>query len=274
LTNITAAVDPCQEEIDLEVDASMRQIIGPDWKAVIAAEKAAEAEEAKVIAHQAELGASLEERMEAMIASYAPAPPALTAEVVVSPTPEPKTAPPLVAEPIAHTQAPAAGKAPVAKEPELITPTPERLEDVTAPIKKSSQPKGQVISIELMQSDAFRALSRASVDILMFVLSRRQYPAKDRDYHHPLNESEIRIQYETIKTFFGTGKKNPPDKDTVNQAIKSLLGVGFIALVHQGGRGKGDCSIYCLIEDWRKWREGDGPVSSKGIKSQGFAKRS
>ena len=124
----------------------------------------------------------------------------------------------------------------------------------------------------MLQSDAFRCLTRSAVDVLLFTLSRRQYPSNGRDYWHPLNENGIRIGYETIREFFGTGKRKSPNKATINKAIKELMAAGFIDLVHQGGKGKGDTSTYRLADEWMEWREGDDPVFTREPKRQGFTR--
>lgn len=146
--------------------------------------------------------------------------------------------------------------------------TPENRPDLKWPNK----PLGPWVPIEMVQSDAFRSLSKIETDILLFILSRRHYPGKKKrlkgqyDYWKPLNLKNLTIPHIAVKDFFTKqqqSKRKAPSGSTITRALLKLMAVGFISLVQLGGNGKGDMSIYRYEYNWRTWREGDSPCFSR-----------
>lgn len=137
------------------------------------------------------------------------------------------------------------------------------------------RPKGFYLIDELIQSDAFRSLSKIETDLLLFIYSRRKYPSSKRkmskklgkiDYWKPLNGNNMTIPYVAIRGFFdrpnGMNRKAPTDS-TITRAINKLMCVGFISPVEIGGHGQGNMSVYRIAHNWRVWRDGDGPCFEK-----------
>ena len=144
------------------------------------------------------------------------------------------------------------------------------------------RPRGFYVVGELVQTDAFRSLSKFETDLLLFIMTRRVYPSNRRnsqkkgkmDYWSPLNGYEITIPLPAVNEFFSKNgmKRKRPSGSTITRALTSLMFVGFISLVKMGGSGKGDMSVYRLEHNWRVWREGDGPCFVKGgmSRAKGF----
>lgn len=151
------------------------------------------------------------------------------------------------------------------------------------------QPKGTWIATELINSDAWRSLSKFASDLLLWIYTRRQYPPKsrtDRDgrslfnYWEPTNAGRTLIPYKTIEKFFDQHPRmyrKPPSKKTIKAALDQLMARGFISLEKLGGDGAGDMNYYRLTNNWRVWRDGDPDVftrSGKMRKGRGWANRS
>jgi len=144
------------------------------------------------------------------------------------------------------------------------------------------RPRGFYVVRELVQSDAFRTLSKFETDLLLFIMTRRAYPSKKKkiqkrekmDYWNPLNGYEITIPLLAINDFFSKNgmKKKMPSGSTVTRAFKKLMHVGFVSLVRMGGGGQGNMSTYRLEHNWRVWCEGDGACFVKGgmSRAKGF----
>jgi len=126
------------------------------------------------------------------------------------------------------------------------------------------QPRRFAISYELIQSDAFRSLTKHETDIFLYALSERQYPGRMKrkkgreiDYWNPLNGRRFLLPYNSIQKFFGKRRVKAPSENTIARAMKKLMHVGFVSLVKAGGNGKGDMNIYRLEHNWRIWKKDD-----------------
>ena len=131
----------------------------------------------------------------------------------------------------------------------------------------SGREKGFWVFDELLQSDAFRTLTKTESDILLFILSRRRYPKRKKgnsiDFWSPSNGHDMKIPYVAAKEFFSRMDQPPLVESTFYRAIESLMHRGFPDPVTLGGNGKGDQSVYRLAHDWRVWRKGNPPVYTK-----------
>ncbi len=144
-------------------------------------------------------------------------------------------------------------------------------------LKWDKSPPRFAVTPELLRSPAYRALTKLQSDIWLFALTERRFPGrkgKNRrqiDYWHPINNREFILSYKSIKKFFNHSGLKPPSEPTITSAINKFLEVGFLSIVHMGGNGLGDCSIYRLEHNWRKWKQGGPPCFVKsGLARRGF----
>ncbi|SHH63146.1 hypothetical protein SAMN02745124_01202 [Desulfofustis glycolicus DSM 9705] len=143
-----------------------------------------------------------------------------------------------------------------------------------SPKNKGSE-RGTYITTELIHSDAFRSLSSSQKDIWLFVLTRRVF-GKDakgkRDYTKLLNKSDLKAPAAAIQEFFDGPIRNMEmpsyNADTIRKAFKKFLEVGFLSVLHLGGNGPGDQSVYQFEDKWKHWKAGDPACFSK----QGMAR--
>ena len=145
---------------------------------------------------------------------------------------------------------------------------PNRVTKRTRPdLDWSLRIKGFWVYDELLQSDAYRALSKTESDLLLFILTLRKYPKRKKgtliDFWSPLNGHDMKIPQVAIMEFFSKMVEAPPVPSTITRAIKNLMHRGFLEPLTIGGRGKGDMSIYRLTHEWRVWKKGDLNVYTK-----------
>lgn len=145
-------------------------------------------------------------------------------------------------------------------------------------------PKAMYLPFELLQSDAYRSLSKQETDILLFIYTRRKYPTKSyqkkksrkrMDYWSPFNGHDMTVPMVAVREFFhkpGRMKTVCPSESTFSRAISKLMKVGFISIVELGGSGKGHMTRYRLEHNWRIWEKGEKPCFIKqGLsRSKGF----
>ena len=149
------------------------------------------------------------------------------------------------------------------------------------------KPRGIYLPVELIQSDAFRELTKTEAEILLFIYTRRIFPRRTRkpkkksydkiNQWHPLNGHELIVPHAAIMEFFnkpGVMRRGSPNQSTITRAIEKLMHVGFISMEHLGGGGKGDFSVYRIAHNWRVWRTGDEACFTKAGMSRvrGFCK--
>ena len=143
-------------------------------------------------------------------------------------------------------------------------------------------PKGTYIISELIQSDAYRELSKTQSDIWLFLLTGRSYPRrkKGQEFNHwnPNNRDHMKCPYVKINDFFdgtvrGMAGKSPSN-ETIRKAFIKFMHVGFLSVKKAGGNGPGDQNIYQLENNWRLWKKGDPPCFEKAglSRERGFCK--
>lgn len=144
-------------------------------------------------------------------------------------------------------------------------------------LKWDKSPQRFAVAHELLRSPAYRSLSKLQSDIWLFALTERRYPGKKGkqrrkiDYWHPLNNREFILSHKSIVKFFKHAGGKPPSTPTITTAITKFMAVGFLSIVHLGGNGPGDNSIYRLEHNWRKWKPGDPPCFVRaGLSNRGF----
>jgi len=129
--------------------------------------------------------------------------------------------------------------------------------------------KGTYVVQELIQSDAFRTLTKTETDLVLFVWQRREYRKRRKksdpviNTWEPLNGNSMTLPHVAIVDFFSQGNEPPPVGSTITRAIKKLMARGFLEAISVGGNGKGDMTVYRLAYEWRVWRKGDPPVYTK-----------
>ena len=141
------------------------------------------------------------------------------------------------------------------------------------------RPPGTWIIAKLIHSDAFRSLTKAETDILLFLKTKRDYPnAKKRNYWNPRNRDNLKCPGVAIQDFFNGEVRGliskPPSYETIRKAFQKFMRVGFISIKKYGGNGPGDQHIYQLENKWRLWKNGDPPCFTKAglSREKGFCK--
>ncbi|BDD88462.1 hypothetical protein [Desulfofustis limnaeus] len=136
--------------------------------------------------------------------------------------------------------------------------------------RNSGSEPGTWLTKELLHSDAFRSLSSAHKDIWLFILTLRKYGKDTRgryDYTRVQNKNSLKVPTIAIQDFFNgpAWKMSMPshNADTIRRAFKKFMAVGFLSIVHQGGNGPGDQSIYQLEDSWKRWKVGDPACFTK-----------
>ncbi|WP_136798035.1 hypothetical protein [Desulfosediminicola ganghwensis] len=132
----------------------------------------------------------------------------------------------------------------------------------------SKKQRGTWIATEMIRSDAFRVLTSTEKEILLYLLTLRQFPkGRKRDYWNPINKNKFKAPVIGIKEFFDGSfygmKSAPPHHDTIRKAFVKLMAVGFISLKYQGGNGPEDQNLYGYENEWRTWKKGDPPCFEK-----------
>jgi len=61
--------------------------------------------------------------------------------------------------------------------------------------------------------------------------------------------------------------------NTITRSIDMLLAHGFIEILKQGGKAKGDPTIYGYSTKWEEWEPGDKIFSRRPYHARGFTKR-
>lgn len=151
-------------------------------------------------------------------------------------------------------------------------------------IEWARNPDYTMVAIELLQSDAFKVLTRLEVAILLFILQKRRYPSRRErqrrnskikfDYWRPINAERITVTLNEMDEFYGEDKM--VSRSTLQRASKKLMKVGFLDVVEMGGNGQGDAHIFRLTNEWRMWRIEDKPCfNAAGLsRERGFAVKS
>ncbi|MBA3007774.1 MAG: hypothetical protein KJ900_13175 [Proteobacteria bacterium] len=115
--------------------------------------------------------------------------------------------------------------------------------------------RGIFLEAELLNSVAFRSLSRWGLRVYMGFLSRRVIvKKKDKgrgDAHVIANNGQIVYCYSTAEN------DGIPRREFRN-AIDELIALGFIDINHQGAGGRSrDMTTYSIVERWKKWNTPD-----------------
>lgn len=109
---------------------------------------------------------------------------------------------------------------------------------------------------ELLESEPFRKLTRAGLQVLVLFYCRRQMKwMKRTEYWKITNNGRIVLPYTDAIKRLSVAGKNPPSRKTITRAIDQLVKYGFIDIIHVGGGVKGDCSRYAISQRWREYGE-------------------
>ncbi len=115
--------------------------------------------------------------------------------------------------------------------------------------------RGIYLEAELLNSDAFRSLSKWALHAYLRFLTKRvmiKLKSKDRsDSHSIANNGEIVFCYSEAE------KMGIPRREFRN-AMDELIAKGFLDISHQGAGGRSkDMSTYFVGDRWKKWNKPD-----------------
>ena len=112
--------------------------------------------------------------------------------------------------------------------------------------------KGVYLEAELLRSDAFRRLSRWSLQVYLLFLTKRvmvKHKGKQgrTEKHIVTNNGKITFSYSEAEKR-GIGRRE------FRNSIDELIDRGFLDIIHQGAGGRAnDFTLYYLADRWRKW---------------------
>ena len=122
----------------------------------------------------------------------------------------------------------------------------------------------------MVYSKAFQDLNAPSLKILSYLLLQLRWVkiGGRKKRYEIANVKEIKLLYSTFrkKPFY----MNP---NTITRSIDSLLEHGFIKVQKQGGRVKGDESIYSYSNSWESWEKGKVYSTRRPFAKRGFTIR-
>jgi len=124
------------------------------------------------------------------------------------------------------------------------------------------------ITTRMVYSQAFQNLNAPELKILSYILLQQQWKKISRSKYVLENKDDFQLLYSVFKK--PPFKMNP---NTISKSISTLLSHGFIKVFKQGGKVKGDNSVYGFSESWQKWRPGDVIFKREPFYPRGFTKR-
>ena len=118
------------------------------------------------------------------------------------------------------------------------------------------------IETEMIISKAFWTLNGSCKNILMLFLLKRKLKFLKGKTPTCTNPDELSMTYKELE--------NPPFEyhpEQIRRCFKTLLGRGFIKIIHQGGAYQKDKTIYGISDNWRLWESGnDFSLKKKDVK--------
>ena len=124
--------------------------------------------------------------------------------------------------------------------------------------------------MKMVYSKAYQDLNAPSLKILSYLLLQLRWVKVGRKTkrYSVSNKDEIKLLYSTFtKDPF---KMHP---QTISRSIDSLLEHGFVKIKKQGGKVKGDNSVYEYSEKWEDWVKGLICFSRRPYHRKRFQKR-
>jgi len=123
------------------------------------------------------------------------------------------------------------------------------------------------ITTKMVYSKAYQNLNAPELKILSYVLLQKEWMKKGNKY--------ILANKDDFFLFYSTFRKPPfnMNSNTISRSIKTLLAHGFIKIFKQGGKVKGDNSVYGFSESWQKWSTGDVLFKRDKYYPRGFTKK-
>jgi len=103
--------------------------------------------------------------------------------------------------------------------------------------------------LKQFNSKAYQSLKRTSIIIYQYSLFQQRWVKINKKYI--LESKELILPYNIfIKEPYRISRSS------ITSAIDELLEKGFIKIYHQGGKSKGDVTIYNFSNEWEKWSPG------------------
>ena len=120
----------------------------------------------------------------------------------------------------------------------------------------------------MVYSKAYQNLNAPELKILSYTMLQQKWVKIGKGKYVLENQDDFQLLYTTFK--------NPPfnmNPNTISKSISSLLSHGFIKVFKQGGKIKGDNSVYGFSDSWMKWQPGEVIFKRKPCFPRGFTKR-
>ena len=120
-----------------------------------------------------------------------------------------------------------------------------------------------VIEKEILNHPAWFSLGGRAPHVYLIFLQRRRMEKIGKRGHQRMtctNSQEIIFTYAEAKKKFGLTKRQ------FTRAIDTLVEVGFIDIVKQGGSLFKEETIYGLSDRWRKWGQPDFEKKSRSVR--------
>ncbi len=128
--------------------------------------------------------------------------------------------------------------------------------------------EGTFLESKLFLSPAFLSLgsrgsspvvSNCSTQVLILLLGKRTFGYRKKNGKKVLERTDgnkISLTYKELEAR-GISQKR------TTRSIDELLAKGFIKIVNPGGLFEKDKALYALVEDYRMWRRGCQPISTR-----------
>ena len=123
---------------------------------------------------------------------------------------------------------------------------------------------------KMVYSRAYQDLNAPTLKLLSYLLLQLRWAKtgnKSNKKYIILNKDEIKMLYKTF-----TNEPFNMNPNTITRSIDSLLSHGFMKIIKQGGKVKGDESIYSYSEQWESWQPGEILFTRRPYHARGFAK--
>jgi len=119
----------------------------------------------------------------------------------------------------------------------------------------------------MVYSRAYQDLNAPTLKLLSYFLLQLRWVKAGRKNNKYVvsNKDEIKMLYSTFKT-----KPFNMNPNTIRRSIDALLAHGFMKVIKQGGKVKGQESIYGYSERWQKWNSGEVIFTRRPFAPRGF----
>ncbi|MFA7347040.1 MAG: hypothetical protein WCZ86_04700 [Desulfurivibrionaceae bacterium] len=121
--------------------------------------------------------------------------------------------------------------------------------------------RGVYLEAELMNSDAFKSLSKWGMHVYLRFLTKRVI-AKEK--HKSKSDSRRIVNNGKIVFCYSEAEKGGIPRREFRNGLDELIDKGFIDIDHQGAGGRSkDMSTYYVADRWMKWGKPDYQTTKK-----------